>query len=124
MNTLFGIPIGTLTAALTIVFLVTVAITAFFALRNPVVLKMAVRNIPRRRAQTVLIVVGLMLATLLFSASFATGDTLAHSIRVQAVGQLGELELRVQDLEVSRRLDVSGRHSAGPLLVEANLDLG
>ena len=92
MNTLFGIPIGTLTAALTIVFLVTVAITAFFALRNPVVLKMAVRNIPRRRAQTVLIVVGLMLATLLFSASFATGDTLAHSIRVQAVGQLGELD--------------------------------
>ncbi len=92
MNTLFGIPIGTLTAALTIVFLVTVAVTAFFALRNPVVLKMAVRNIPRRRAQTVLIVVGLMLATLLFSASFATGDTLAHSIRVQAVGQLGELD--------------------------------
>ena len=92
METLFGIPIGTLTAALTMVFLVTVAITAFFALRNPVVLKMAVRNIPRRRAQTVLIVVGLMLATLLFSASFATGDTLAHSIRVQAVGQLGELD--------------------------------
>ncbi len=92
METLFGIPIGTLTAALTIVFLVTGAITAFFALRNLVVLKMAVRNIPRRRAQTVLIVVGLMLATLLFSASFATGDTLAHSIRVQAVGQLGELD--------------------------------
>ena len=89
METLFGIPIGTLTAALTVVFLVAAAITGWFVLRNPVVLKMAVRNIPRRRAQTVLIVVGLMLATLLFSASFATGDTLSHSVRVLVVKQLG-----------------------------------
>ena len=66
--------------------------TAFFALRNPIVLKMAVRNIPRRRAQTVLIVVGLMLATTLFSASFAIGDTFAHSVRVLLVDQLGHID--------------------------------
>ena len=92
METLFGIPIGTLTTALTAVFIIAGVITAYFALRNPVVLKMAVRNIPRRRAQTVLIVAGLMLATLLFSASFATGDTLAHSVRVLTVKQLGQLD--------------------------------
>ena len=92
METLFGIPIGTLTAILTIVFLAAAAVTAWFVLRNPVVLKMAVRNIPRRRAQSVLIVVGLMLATVLFSASFATGDTLAHSVRVLVVKSLGHLD--------------------------------
>ena len=109
METLFGIPIGTLTAALTVIFLAAVVITAYFALRNPVVLKMAVRNIPRRRAQTVLIVVGLMLATLLFSASFATGDTLSHSVRVLVVERLGQLDETV----FSDERDASG----GPAFV-------
>lgn len=104
MESLFGVPIGPLTVALTIVFVLALAITAFFALRNPVMLKMALRNIPRRRAQTVLIVLGLMLATLLFSASFATGDTLTRSFRAAAVQQLGLLDVRVH----SDELDASG----------------
>lgn len=99
MESLFGIPIGPLTAALTGVFAVALAVTAFFALRSPVVFKMAVRNIPRRHAQTVLIVLGLMLATLLFSASFATGDTLTRSFRAQAVQQLGLLDVLVYSEE-------------------------
>ena len=99
MESLFGIPIGPLTAALTGVFAVALAVTAFFAIRSPVVFKMAVRNIPRRRAQTVLIVLGLMLATLLFSASFATGDTLTRSFRAQAVQQLGLLDVLVYSEE-------------------------
>lgn len=105
METLFGVQIGTLTTALTIVFGIAVVLTAYAALRNPVVLKMAVRNIPRRRAQTVLIVLGLMLATLLFSASFATGETLAHSIRVQALSQIGQLDEAVY----SSAQDASGQ---------------
>lgn len=104
MESLFGVPIGPLTVALTIVFVLALAITAFFALRNPVMLKMALRNIPRRRAQTVLIVLGLMLATLLFSASFATGDTLTRSFRAAAVQQLGLLDVLVY----SDELDASG----------------
>lgn len=99
MESLFGIPIGPLTAALTGVFAVALAVTAIFAIRSPVVFKMAVRNIPRRRAQTVLIVLGLMLATLLFSASFATGDTLTRSFRAQAVQQLGLLDVLVYSEE-------------------------
>ena len=110
METLFGIPIGTLTAVLTVVFLVAAVVTAFFVLRNPVVLKMAVRNIPRRRSQTVLIVVGLMLATVLFSASFATGDTLSHSVRVLVVKQLGHLDETV----FSEERDASGARAFMP----------
>jgi putative ABC transport system permease protein len=48
---------------------------------NRVLLKMALRNIPRRRAQTVLILFGLMLATLITTASLAVGDTLSYSLQ-------------------------------------------
>ena len=92
METLFTIPIPTLTYSLSGIFLVAMLATAALALRRPVVFKMAVRNIPRRKAQTSLIVLGLMLATLLFSASFATGDTLAHSIRVLTLEYVGPVD--------------------------------
>ena len=103
MEKLFGMPIEQLMVALLVVFGVMVAIVGLVALRKPVMLKLALRNIPRRRAQTVLIVLGLMLATLLFSASFATGDTMTHSIRVQAVRELGEVDVvvRAESLEAS-----------------------
>jgi len=96
MEKLFGMPINQLMVALLIIFGVGVAITILVAVRNRVMLKMAVRNIPRRRAQTALIVLGLMLATILFSASFATGDTLAHSLRVMALEAIGEVDVVVQ----------------------------
>ncbi|MEE9401517.1 MAG: ABC transporter permease, partial [Dehalococcoidia bacterium] len=96
MEKLFGMPINQLMVALLIIFGVGVAIAILVAVRNRVMLKMAVRNIPRRRAQTALIVLGLMLATILFSASFATGDTLAHSIRVMALEAIGEVDVVVQ----------------------------
>ena len=105
MESLFGTPIGWLTATLVGVVLVGVAIMTVAGLRNRIIVKMAVRNIPRRRAQTVLIVLGLMLATLLFSSSFATGDTLAHSIRVQALERIGF----VDEVLFSTEVDETGR---------------
>src|SRR3712207_7251108 len=60
------------------------------ALRNRVSFKMAARNLPRRRTQTILVVLGLMLATMLFSASFTTGDTLTNSLRVQSLENRSE----------------------------------
>ncbi|MBI4338083.1 MAG: FtsX-like permease family protein [Chloroflexi bacterium] len=106
MEKLFGLPINQLMVSLIVVFAGAAAVMGVVALRNRVILKLAVRNIPRRRAQTVLIVLGLMLATVLFSASFATGDTLTHSIRVQAVERLGEVDVvvRAENTEVSGRL--------------------
>ena len=42
--------------------------------------RMGLRNIPRRGAQTALVVVGLMLSTLIITAAFTTGDTIDYSI--------------------------------------------
>lgn len=105
MDSLFGIPVGPLTTVLVVLLLAAFAVLLVLALRNRVMVRMAVRNIPRRRAQSVLIVVGLMLATLLFSASFATGDTLAESIRTQALTEIGLVDERVfsQDVNESGR---------------------
>jgi putative ABC transport system permease protein len=92
MQAFFGIPIGRLLFGLTVVFAIGVAGLALTALRNPVVFFLGVRNVPRRPGQTALIVLGLMLATVIFSASLATGDTLTHSVRVLALNSLGQVD--------------------------------
>ena len=96
MSTLFGIPTTNLLVGLLGVFGLVLLFLIVSALRNRVAFRLAVRNIPRRPGQTTLILLGLMLATLLFSASFSTGDTMTHSLRLQAVRDLGEVDLIVQ----------------------------
>lgn len=48
--------------------------------RQRVIFKMGMRNIPRRPAQTTLIIIGLMLSTLIVSAALTTGDTLNNTV--------------------------------------------
>ena len=80
---------------LMVIFAISGAILIISALRNRVLFKMGTRNIPRRPANTFLILLGLMLAAMIFSASFATGDTLTYSIRNLAVDYLGETDIMV-----------------------------
>ena len=96
MEELFGVPTQQLMWVLLAVFGAAALILGLSALRNRVSFRMAARNLPRRRAQTILVVLGLMLATMLFSASFTTGDTLANSLRVQALENLGQVDVQVQ----------------------------
>ncbi|MFO8101643.1 MAG: FtsX-like permease family protein [Dehalococcoidia bacterium] len=77
------------------IFGISGAVLIISALGNRVLFKMGARNIPRRPANTVLILLGLMLAAMIFSASFATGDTLTYSIRNLAVDYLGETDIMV-----------------------------
>ena len=80
-----------------IILLLIVGITvAFLWRRNSLLFKIGLRNIPRRRAQTTLIVVGLMLSTLIISSAFTTGDTISASLRNTAY----ELADRVDHLVV------------------------
>jgi putative ABC transport system permease protein len=93
---LFGVPTQQLMWILLAVFGAAALVLALSALRNRVSFRMAARNLPRRRTQTILVVLGLMLATMLFSASFTTGDTLTNSLRVQALENLGQVDVQVQ----------------------------
>ncbi len=104
MEKIFGVPIDQFMLVFLGLFLAAGLVTTVVALRSRVAFRLAVRNIPRRPTQTALIVLGLMLATLLFSAAFSTGDTMTHSLRVQALDDIGEV-----DVIVRGRDDGSGR---------------
>src|SRR5438045_9214827 len=81
MELVFGISMNVMLAGVLPLAIIVLLVVAFLAWRNPIILRLALRNIPRRRAQTVLIVLGLMLATLLITAAFGTGDTMTYSMR-------------------------------------------
>jgi putative ABC transport system permease protein len=92
MQELFGIPMVNIMAVMLGLLFACLAVIAFIAWRRPVIFKLGVRNIPRRKAQTVLIVVGLMLSTLIIAAAFGTGDTLNHSVSTAVYNQLGPVD--------------------------------
>ncbi len=92
MEKLFGVAIDTMLVSLLSVLGVGLLIMLVTSLRNPVLFKMGVRNITRRPAQTSLIVLGLMLTTLLFSAAHSTGDTMNYSIKKSAMDQMGPVD--------------------------------
>ena|SRR3712207_2388152 len=97
MAELFRVPTQLLPLVLLGVFAAGALILAFLAVRDLTSVRMAVRNVPRRKTQTALIVMGLMLATLLFSAAFTTGDTLTNSLHIQALENIGRVDVVVRD---------------------------
>ena len=92
MSPFFGIPPLTLAGWMATAVAVLLAGLLLFAAINRVLLKMALRNIPRRRAQTVLILFGLMLATLIITASLSVGDTLNYSLQSIQLRQIGGVD--------------------------------
>ena len=80
MDEIFGVSMTTITQVLVALLAVALIMVAIVAIRRPVVFKLGARNIPRRKAQTVLIVVGLMLSTLIVASALGLGDTFAFSL--------------------------------------------
>lgn len=104
MNKLFGIPMTNIMVALLILLALVLAITVYVALRNPVIFRLGIRNVPRRKAQTGLIVVGLMLSTLIMSAAFATGETINYSIGDVVYKSLGHVDEVIQPKQDPNRV--------------------
>ncbi len=65
---------------------------AGLALFRPIILKLGLRNVPRRRSQAVLIMIGLTLSTIIIISALATGDTLQYSVRQHAIDAYGEID--------------------------------
>ncbi|MHB8515854.1 MAG: ABC transporter permease, partial [Dehalococcoidia bacterium] len=96
MTSLFGVPMNDIMIALLILLGVAAATVGWVVLRNRVLFLIGVRNIPRRRAQTTLIVLGLMLSTLIIAAAFSIGDTVHYSITNQGFDHLHSIDETVQ----------------------------
>ncbi len=103
METLFGLDTRLLMFIVLGALVAILVAVGFTVLLNRVMLKIGVRNIPRRPAQTVLIIIGLMLSTLIISAALGTGDTIYFSIRNSVITGLGEID----------EILVSGRSGGG-----------
>src|SRR5260370_32134428 len=88
----FGIPPLTLAGWMAGAVGAILLVLLLFAAVNRILLRMALRNIPRRRAQSVLILFGLMLATLIITASLAIGDTSSYSLQAIEVRQIGGVD--------------------------------
>ncbi len=61
-------------------------------LRNRTIAKLGVRNIPRRRSQSALIIVGLTLSTIIIVSALSIGDTLSYSVRRHAINAYGAID--------------------------------
>ena len=103
MNELFGVPMSGILTVLVAILALCLLTVAWVAWRRPVIFKLGVRNIPRRKAQTTLIVIGLMLSTLIISAALGTGDTLNYSATSEVYASLGHVD------EVLVATDADGR---------------
>ena len=103
MEELFGLDMNIIMVALLALFLPITAGVGFLAWRNRVMLKLGLRNIPRRKSQTLLIIIRIMISTLIMAAAFGTGDSITFSIRKNAADALGTID----EIIVSARADDS-----------------
>ena len=95
METIFGISLDTYLIALATMAIVIVLIMAVIAVRQPLLVKLGARNFTRRKSQTVLIIIGLMLSTLIVSSALVTGDTVGQSITNRIYQSLGTIDVIV-----------------------------
>ncbi len=92
MDELFGAPMSSVAAVLAVAFGLAVAFLLFIRLRNPILVRMAFRNVRRRPGQSILIIAGLMLATAIISSAFTVGDSVTYSIKNNAASSLRTLD--------------------------------
>jgi ABC-type antimicrobial peptide transport system permease subunit len=95
VSEIFGVPMTSIALGCVAATALIFAFIAWIAIRNPVMFKTGLRNIPRRPLQTTLIIVGLMLSTLIITAAFGTGDTMKHSIRQEVLTALGPIDVAI-----------------------------
>ncbi|HYI15272.1 MAG TPA: FtsX-like permease family protein [Thermomicrobiales bacterium] len=118
MDNIFGLSMNTVLIVCVTIMSLCLLTTAIIALRNRVIFKMAIRNIPRRKAQTVLIMIGLMLSTLIIAASLTTGDTLDYSMTKSSYDGLGQVD---ETIAFVGDTDNEGEISASNLPIDASI---
>ncbi|HJN91094.1 MAG TPA: hypothetical protein QGF05_00030, partial [Dehalococcoidia bacterium] len=60
MDEIFGLSMTTLMWAIVVLLALIAVVLAVLAARNPLLFRLGLRNVPRRKAQTALIIFGLM----------------------------------------------------------------
>ena len=112
MNEIFGLPANTLLnilLALTGIILGIVGLSAWF---YPLSFRLGVRNLPRRKSQTVLVVGGLALSTMIITSALGIGDTIDYSSKVDVYDDLGAVDIQISTTALAAQTNFS--FSSGP----------
>ena len=105
MSSILGVPTTTIAAVVAAIFVGGVAILAVIGIRDRLLLRLAIRNVPRRRAQSALIALGLALSTVIITTALNTGDTMSHTMRSLVAGTVGRAdEIVVRPRRDARRI--------------------
>ena len=88
----FGIPANTLAISMVSILIVVAVIIFFGAFRRFILVKMGTRNIPRRKGQSSLIVMGLMLSSIIIAVYLGIGDTVRYSVRSVVFDSAGNVD--------------------------------
>lgn len=92
MDTIFTFSGQGLLKPLLLLSVAALGMLAIFGLHTPHLLRIGLRNVPRRPLRTALIVFGLMLSTSFVAASLAVDDTITQAVRTIAVFNLGRID--------------------------------
>ena len=88
----FGLPANSL-ANIMIAILIAISIVLLIGgFRRFILVKMGTRNIPRRKGQSSLIVMGLMLSSIIVAVSLGIGDTVRYSVRSVVFDSAGNVD--------------------------------
>lgn len=112
MNEIFGIPADTLLTILVAITGLILAAVALIAWRFPLSFRLGLRNLPRRRAQTALVIGGLALSTLIITSALGIGDTIDYSTKSGVYEGLGGVDIQLSSSSVATEAGVSFR--SGP----------
>ncbi|UCG69392.1 MAG: ABC transporter permease, partial [Thermoplasmata archaeon] len=72
--------------------IIIVVVIAALALTNRIIFKMAARNFARRKAQSVIVISGLMIGTAIISSALVVSDTMTNTFEVDVYRSLGEVD--------------------------------
>lgn len=107
MNSVFQFSPTTLAQPLLIATILVAISLIWQGWRTPHLVRIGLRNVPRRKLRTALVVFGLMLATTFIAAAIAIDDTIVQAVKTVAVYNLGRI-----DEQVVRRGSSMGTFSA------------
>ncbi len=92
MNNVFEFSPSKLAPPLIIATVVAVVALLWQGWRWPHLLRIGLRNVPRRKLRTALVLFGLMLATTFVAAAIAIDDTIVLAVKTVAVYNLGRID--------------------------------
>lgn len=79
--------------------IIIVVVIAVLALTNRIIFKMAVRNFTRRKAQSIIVIAGLMIGTAIISSALVVSDTMTNTFEVDVYRSLGEVDEEIWGTE-------------------------